>query len=919
MAQEYTEEQAMGAIKNAHAAGDNAAVNEWANYLDNMKGIPIEAAAPEQADPEQEQETSFGKGFVEGESWTQQAGDLVGAVTGMAPLITYRDEDGYGLGYKSTEEIYGEGFADASFDERRKMITDERARKIEEDYGDVEGSTFGNIAGMLFDPTTALPVGATYKGMAAIGGAIGGTYSVTDQLLNKGSVDPVEAGLHSIAGAVLAPVGGYVFNKVGSKISQKVAVKSANKAIDDVNTYISHHISLGATKAGATKIALERTGLTPDGVTKAEVLANRTVHIPKKAEAVALKEVGNKVKATSNLFEGISSRIKEHSPRLWQVLRSFEEKQAIELSTRKKEYIDPFIKTLKGYTQKELEPIHNHLMNREFGAADTLMTQLGKGGNAELKKLSKMMRADGKKFEKIVGNNYKALNNYFPRKVKDVEGLRIALGRKSTKAASSLDKHIKAAIANEGVKTEQQLSSIGMTDAVSKAINTAYYPKVVAAGKGQRTVSKVPLELMKYYEDPATSLLRYVESSTRTFGKTELLGKGLSQKRNDPAAQLYRVLGEEKQRGRISETQFDDIKELVRARFTTGEQAMGSSLAAVKDIGYMASLGQLRSAATQIKDLGTSAYLHGVMPTIKGALSVRSNILDKTGLADTVSAEMATSQGTTKLLNSVLKLSMFRAVDRFGKRTLLEASRIKGTKLASSPKGVAILRKKYGEAYGNDFDNLVTSLKNGTDDELTSLYRFHELSDTQPVSLLEMPKMYLDMPNGRIFFALKSFALKQLTLLHNDIIKRGKGGDKKGAALALTRYAAMIGIAGGTVDEAKEVMAGGSFDLEEIPEKVKDNLLSMVFLSKFTIGDISKGDFSSVVGDLVTPSVAPLEATIQDTVRYYNGVPIGESEQPVNLIKTFPVIGRIIYDLALGGKEKDEERKQRDYMESLRE
>ena len=152
-------------------------------------------------------------------------------------------------------------------------------------------------------------------------------------------------------------------------------------------------------------------------------------------------------------------------------------------------------------------------------------------------------------------------------------------------------------------------------------------------------------------------------------------------------------------------TKADDIKDLVRSRFTTGEQAMGSTLAAVKDIGYMASLGQLRSAATQIKDLGTSAYLHGIMPTIKGALNVRSNILDKTGLADTVSAEMATSQGTTKLLNSVLKLSMFRAVDRFGKRTLLEASRIKGTKLASSPKGVAILRKKYGEAYGNDFDN----------------------------------------------------------------------------------------------------------------------------------------------------------------------------------------------------------------------
>ena len=93
----------------------------------------------------------------------------------------------------------------------------------------------------------------------------------------------------------------------------------------------------------------------------------------------------------------------------------------------------------------------------------------------------------------------------------------------------------------------------------------------------------------------------------------------------------------------------------------------------------------------------------------------------------------------------------------------------------------------------------------------------------------------------------------------------------------------------------------------------------MMFLSKFAIGDISKGDFSSFVGDIVTPSVAPLEAAIQDTSRYYNGVPIGESEQPVNLIKTFPVVGRIIYDLVLGGKEKDEERKQRDYRSSLTE
>ena len=46
MAQQYTKEQALGALKAAAAAGDNAAANQWATYLDGMESPQEPKAAP---------------------------------------------------------------------------------------------------------------------------------------------------------------------------------------------------------------------------------------------------------------------------------------------------------------------------------------------------------------------------------------------------------------------------------------------------------------------------------------------------------------------------------------------------------------------------------------------------------------------------------------------------------------------------------------------------------------------------------------------------------------------------------------------------------------------------------------------------------------------------------------------------------
>ena len=865
-----------------------------------------------------EEETSFVKGFVEAPSLEGNIADIITAYTGMGFDVNYRDEDGYGLGFTSLDEKYGSGFADASVDERREMIKKQRARQLQEEYGDVEGSTFGNILGSLTSPTTALPVGATYKGMATIGGAIGGSFSIADQLAQKGEVDPLEAGAHTLAGAVLAPVGGYAFTKVAQGIKAvtptKIAVKSANKSLDDFDTLVSHNVANGVDLDSARISSMQRLKLEPSDIENAYSLTNRKPMEFTKETAANMVDDVEKASAGARFIESISSRIKEASPKVWNVLVDYERKLVRETAARKK-VGEPFLRELNKYSRKTKSAINNRLVNGDYDGAKKLLT---KGGSKELDNLKKMLIQDGIKLKSIVKGKFKPNKDYFPRRVKDIEGLRKELGRSDPNAAGILSKALEKARVAADLKYVTDLPEETVTKIAAQVFNTPL-EKVVGGAKAARSVTEVPENLMKYYDDAADSLLSYVESTTRTFEKSDLLGASdlLKAGTEDTSSLLYKTLGDEAARGRMSAKQQSEVRDLIRARFTTGEQAMNSTYSFIKDLGYMATLGQLRSAATQIKDLGTSAYLHGVMPTIKGALNLKSDRLEKTGLVDIISSEMSTSKGTTKILNGVLKLSLFKAVDRFGKRTLLEASTIKGKALASSPKGIEKLRKKYGEAYGDDFDSLVLGLKNGVDDDLTDLYRFHEISETQPVSMLELPEMYLKHPDGRILYALKSFALKQLTLLHNDVVKEARSGNKLGATKNALKYAAFVGIAGGTVDEAKDVMSGESFNVEDIPDNVLANIVGLFFVNKYSIGDIKKGDFSSFAGGLVTPPLSIPEAAIKDIVRWNKGVPLDETLAPVNLLKVMPVVGNVIYNWVLGGKEKANEKNEKERIKKI--
>ena len=877
---------------------------------DELSQDNIETASPTWDELSQdiappEKEETFGRGWSEGKGLVANAGDLLAAYTGYSPSFSIGDEH-WGTGIHLAEDKYGEDFKDLSFDERRQRINEFDAAETERLYPNQAPSTLGGIVGTI-DITTLLPVGQTYKAMTVIGGAYGAAFSSTDQLMEKGEIDPLELGAFTVGSAILAPALGYTFTKSGqawtkARLPKKIA--SANSALGDLDSNISHYVALGMSPDDALAAAAKDLKLTPKNITDASKLANREPNIPKIEDAVQMASKHKEATKLSQLIESVSSRSRELSEPVFNVLRKLE-MNILSSTQSRKDKVTPLVKAINAYDNKTQDKISSLLLNGRYDAVHDLLT---KGGRAELEVVKNFMFADGQTFKKMYGKGFNTRNNYFPRKVNDYEGLLKAIGRQSPKEASGLKNKIDEAMKKENVEHMSQLSDLAMTKAVMDASRAAY-PKVYGTSPlGKRTIKEVPDELAQFYEPATKSLMGYIESSSRIIEKHKVLGKALGRQPKDEAgdktAELWKTIGREVKAGRLTLAAEAELKELIRARFIKGEEAMSSIYSTVKDIGYMSTLGQFRSALTQLKDVGTSAYLHGIIPTIKALFKYKSTRVHDAGLIDTISAEMLSPIATKKWLDRVLKYSGFRFSDRFGKKVLIEASMLSGKRLASSTKGVAKLKKKYGKAYGSDFEKLVTSLKNNTDDEFTELYRFHELSDTQPISMLEMPQKFLNHPDGRIFYALKSFGLKQLTLIHNNIIKRAKGGDKIGATKEALKYAAFIGIVGGTVDEVKGVFGGEDFNAEDIPDHVVNNLTGLIFLNKYSLGDLKKGDLSGFFGDLVFPPIPPLEAGIREVSGIQEERKIGDPEFGDDLIKTMPIMGRILYDWVMGGKEK---------------
>ena len=851
-----------------------------------------------------------------------------------------------------------------AFEKRIKIINDKEKLELKKKYSyltkeDKESPAVfvGNMAKIFWSPTT-LFAGPLWKSksianaitkFSGTGAIWGSTYSAIDQTASKGKINKEQLAIDTIFGAGLGGAlrgGGEIVVKTGQKVIPPIIkavtpnykkIKNANKIIEDVKLATAEASLLKVPEKNIRSTVLSKLGLTDKTFEEAMALTDTIPNLPNKyttkeatniINTAPIKKGGGYMK----LVVGVHSRMKDISNNFAASLRKFEYNVSnnIGLNMRK---IQPFIKQIDtgffniggGFnkiSKGEKRLISKSLMNGKFDDVRNILAKYKLKPKAfddvikVLDNLHTQARNAGIKIGK--------LSNYFPRITKDVTKLKAAIRKVDLEETNLFDNEIKKTTNKIG----KPLNDYQIVEIVRKRLNAAVNMKVVNTSNftKQRKIKEVYEEILDLYENPEAALQDYINRMVTTIEKQKFFGKAIKHSdldvndvekhlNNDSFVDLLK-----KELPALPQNQYEEMLDLLKARFNMGEQGVGAKTSVYKNLVYATHLGNPYNALTQLGDIGVTAYLEGFFNTF--STMFRKNNIDVTELGiENWGVELGTSKGFFRsLANLSFKLGLFKGIDKFGKNNLINSAFYKVAKQIKSKKGLEKLRKEYEPTFGKDFDNFVAAVKKGDfEDDNVKLYLFNRLSDAQPISLSEMPTGYLNNPNLRFLYTLKSFTMKQLDILRRDVWKQfGKKGVKNKAVAAKNLATYLLLVTGGntSVQQVKRYALGrgDEIDLNTVSDDFVNNILKQVFLSKYTLEKIEKGDD---VMDVIINSVLPPWSFISDSYSDFQElakvagikdrdrrIPKFGQKYKYKAAKHIPLSGRLGYEHFMGGREE---------------
>jgi hypothetical protein len=873
------------------------------------------------------------------------------------------------VSYESAEEYYGKEFMDAEPRERINMLEAWRTQGAKEEYADViqyqeeygadELARFvGGAGGALASPTTMIPVGKTLPAVMTLSAALGFSAEGLQQMVD-GAFNPTKLATTT----AMAGLGGPILNELGLKgvDASKYVGRQMQKILSvqpfDTDEAVAISRNLGDAYAMRVAGGMENDAIIMDDarrelgisaldffrVARAGVDMPKVPSLPEARKLMASKEqsmasVSAAARYTDDLVAPISTVISNIDGRIGGRLREHDMQVSVKLA-EKEDKVKGFASAMSRLGKgKDKVPYKGKMVTRQE-VAQTFERALFNGNFDQADSLAKTYFPEivpswtqtrgvlDDLYNDLVSVGRKAdfQQNYFPRAVKDFRGLRDAVGDKWGPIQDELKKTA-AKVLGKG-KPWQALDDKTKSDVVNRYLTPYAATPDGFSNLKDRTVTDVTEDLSKYYYSAPESLMMYVNKSVRDIEKRKFFGKGAHM--NEAGLfDLDASLGNLAQQGLSDKTltagQAADLGMLLRTRFVEGERAAGKVMTFAKDLQHISLLAQLPAAMTQLGDIGASIYSHGVVNTASGFLSSlkgaggRQVSVEDLGLGRQISAEVGTISGVADILDKAFTYSGFKGVDRLGKTTFLNASLRKNAQIAARKPDV--LRKKWTKVFGTetegviaDFQKAQKAMKAGEKVELTDnvkLLMWNELADVQPIALSEMPASYLNSPNGRIFYALKSFALKQIDIMRRDILQEARRGNHATALRNMTAYGMSIGLAGGTMQMARDMVMKGETDPEDFPDKVFETWASLFFLNKYTRDKhIGEGNIGAALVNTLMPATPDIvDSTIGEGIRY---LAEGDADFDTGKVTSaLPVFGQMMYLWTMGGAEKRMEREQ---------
>jgi hypothetical protein len=848
-----------------------------------------------------------------------------------------------------------EEYKAASFKERNRVIEEGVHRELTKPFTDMgftvdESDDFrwARLAGMLFDPTTLLPIGgATTLRSFLIGSGVGAGDTALWSLGETGEVDPKLTLFGAAAGGTLSAGARALTNKM-SKSAVKAEVKQAERKAVDIADYIQASILGRAEKEGmltAFRGALKELQMTQkevnevlgsvEGLPRIDSGINKwlqsygryTTHI----KDTNMQKWRNKFKwlpestreGAANLMytidkgiEPISAGVRKRSERVWGLLRRYEA-GSIQRQHKTLQEVDPLAQSLEKIKKANPE---------KFSELKYLALNLDRKGNAALfqqaieklglksdwEKAQKAFKQSGEEYAKL-DSKFSMIEHYFPRRVKDFKKFKQAIYKglsetEKTRLDALLHGH------NTPAKQTEILTNFiaGRYAWNKKTGKLQLEPNSAKA----RRIEEIKPEWAEHYYDPQQALHMWARDAAEGIEKQLFMGRLHSTAKatleanngniNTTIKDIFtRHLGS-------TEDAAQEVADLLDIRFNGIHKATGGVTRRLKNSTYFLLLTNPISAITQLGDLAFIAYRAGLINTVRAMLpdskfAGKGVSPKELGIMQTLTAEFVDQPGHGKWTAGAMKWGGFTYMDQFSKRTAIRAFANKYQKSLSTSAGKQKFLKKYAPAFTEaEMTKLMRDFRAGNfDDWNVKNVLLSEVADIQPIFPSELPPMYWDNPKMRFFYTLRSFTIKHIDLIRQTVREEFANGNFVGGYKALLGLSASFTAANLGTDALKEyVLAAGSIAKGETrPEDVISSekfgdmiwanvLKNTALLTKYDLDIMSSNrePIMSAAGVFAPPLNVfdPLAVTVRDMAR---GVTpqVGVDE----VTNKIPVIGRI--------------------------
>lgn len=554
------------------------------------------------------------------------------------------------------------------------------------------------------------------------------------------------------------------------------------------------------------------------------------------------------------------------------------------------------------------------------------------------------------KESKDAGQKINVLENFFPRKVKDLRGLERFLRDTNT---GQLNRAYREFEIKHGKKPTQ-----GERIQIINNI-VAGRPPMPGMGspsqfKNRRIRKLTPEMYSRFYADPTDALESYITKTINDNAKRTLFGaKGDS---SDQLSEMSIAQLIDMDENLANADSISRVADAITSMVRPAKQA--TWLSKLNAFTYVNLLANPITAAIQIGDVASSVVTNGLPDTARSAYNVMRGRGELNPIdlgASRIAAEFPTKMGffkssieammgsgstmTNKIARAADKLNADNAFmvsgmtgfDRFGKNVNLNAAVGKMRRQAKSMAGgaeVDSLNSEIATMFGSkSVDRVKKDLGSGKITPEIEALAMSRLMQVQPITRGQLPKLYMDFENaypgsGQALYMFKSFTLNQLNAVRRSYMDDRNAAVKymesnpQLAAQYMQRARARLGIGLSAIlamgtgvrtiqDYTKQVLASLTGDAPEpevndemVVDAMIDSLLGMVGMSKYQMETFTRGSTADMMASFVggTAGARPIEDISKDLSRIKSGE---VDAWKLRTLRNIPVIGNI-FDRTLG-------------------